>query len=234
MVIEVPSKLSSSMHGMKIEGSDNKVDQKLYKRGRQFLDDNGLTYNTNLVKKYIELDKPSLDDNISDVDRIERYARQQLGVDSIDFRLDILRKIPQILREEDFKVTLTYVKKKNKITILNIEPGNNEKELYGLAIDIGTTSVVVCLVDLLTNEVLERASSGNAQIRYGADVINRIVFAVKKDNIKLMQKAVIDETINPLIQSIYDKTGISKDNVIRVLLSGNTTMSTLFLGIYPD
>ena len=202
MVIEVPSKLSSSMHGMKIEGSDNKVDQKLYKRGRQFLDDNGLTYNTNLVKKYIELDKPSLDDNISDVDRIERYARQQLGVDSIDFRLDILRKIPQILREEDFKVTLTYVKKKNKITILNIEPGNNEKELYGLAIDIGTTSVVVCLVDLLTNEVLERASSGNAQIRYGADVINRIVFAVKKDNIKLMQKAVIDETINPLIQSI--------------------------------
>ena len=55
MVIEVPSKLSSSMHGMKIEGSDNKVDQKLYKRGRQFLDDNGLTYNTNLVKNILNL-----------------------------------------------------------------------------------------------------------------------------------------------------------------------------------
>ena len=66
MVIEVPSKLSSSMHEMKIEGSDKKVDQKLYNRGRKFLDDNGLTYTTNLVKKYIELDKPSLDDNISD------------------------------------------------------------------------------------------------------------------------------------------------------------------------
>ena len=234
MVIEVPSKLSSSMHEMKIEGSDKKVDQKLYNRGRKFLDDNGLTYTTNLVKKYIELDKPSLDDNISDVDRIERYVRQELGFSSIDFRLDILRKIPKVLREDDFKVTLTYVKKKNKITILNIEAGNNEKELYGLAVDIGTTSVVVCLVDLFTNEVLERASSGNAQIRYGADVINRIVFAVKKDNSKLMQKAIIEETINPVIQSIYDKTGISKDNVIRVVLSGNTTMSTLFLGIYPD
>ena len=196
------------MHEMKIEGSDKKVDQKLYNRGRKFLDDNGLTYTTNLVKKYIELDKPSLDDNISDVDRIERYVRQELGFSSIDFRLDILRKIPKVLREDDFKVTLTYVKKKNKITILNIEAGNNEKELYGLAVDIGTTSVVVCLVDLFTNEVLERASSGNAQIRYGADVINRIVFAVKKDNIKLMQKAIIEETINPLIQSIYDKTGI--------------------------
>ena len=234
MVIEVPSKLSASMHGMKIEGSDKKVDQKLYNRGRQFLDDNGLTCTTNLFKKYIELDEPSLDDNISDVDRLERYVRQNMEVEGIDFGLDILRKIPKVIREDNFKVTLTYAKKKNKITILNIESGNKENELYGLAIDIGTTSVVVCLVDLFTNEVLERASSGNAQIKYGADVINRIVFAVKKDNIKLMQQAVIDETINPLIQSIYEKTGINKDNVAKVVLSGNTTMSTLFLGVHPD
>ena len=234
MVIEVPSKLSASMHGMKIEGSDKKVDQKLYNRGRQFLDDNGLTCTTNLFKKYIELDEPSLDDNISDVDRLERYVRQNMEVEGIDFGLDILRKIPKVIREDNFKVTLTYVKKKNKITILNIESGNKENELYGLAIDIGTTSVVVCLVDLFTNEVLERASSGNAQIKYGADVINRIVFAVRKDNIKLMQQAVIDETINPLIQSIYEKTGINKDNVAKVVLSGNTTMSTLFLGVHPD
>lgn len=234
IVIEVPSKLSSSMHGMKIEGSDKKVDQKLFERGRKFLEDNGLTYATNIEKRYMELDKPSLDDNISDVDRIERHIRQELEVDGVDFRLDILRKIPKVLREEDFNITLTYLKKKNKITILNIEPGDKKESLYGLAIDIGTTSVVVCLVNLLTNEVVEKASSGNAQIKYGADVINRIVFAVRKDNINLMRKAIVEETLNPLIQSIYDKTGIDKDNVIRVVLSGNTTMSTLFLGIYPD
>lgn len=234
IVIEVPSKLSSSMHGMKIEGSDKKVDQKLFERGRKFLEDNGLTYSTNIVKKYIELDKPSLDDNISDVDRIERHVRQALEIDGIDFRLDILRKIPRVLREDNFNITLTYLKKKNKITILNIESGNKEGHLYGLAVDIGTTSVVVCLVNLLTNEVIEKASSGNAQIKYGADVINRIVFAVRKNNLDLMTKAIVEETLNPLIQSIYDKTGIDKDNVIRVVLSGNTTMSTLFLGIYPD
>ena len=234
IAIEVPSKLSSSMHGMKIEGSDKKVDQKLFERGRKFLEDNGLTYSTNIEKKYMELDKPSLDDNISDVDRIERHVRQVLEIDGIDFRLDILRKIPTVLREDDFNITLTYLKKKNKITILNIEPGNKEDHLYGLAVDIGTTSVVVCLVNLLTNEVIEKASSGNAQIKYGADVINRIVFAVRKNNLDLMTKAIVEETLNPLIQSIYDKTGIDKDNVIRVVLSGNTTMSTLFLGIYPD
>lgn len=234
IAIEVPSKLSSSMHGMKIEGSDKKVDQKLFERGRKFLEDNGLTYSTNIEKKYMELDKPSLDDNISDVDRIERHVRQALEIDGIDFRLDILRKIPIVLREYDFNITLTYLKKKNKITILNIEPGNKEDHLYGLAVDIGTTSVVVCLVNLLTNEVIEKASSGNAQIKYGADVINRIVFAIRKNNLDLMTKAIVEETLNPLIQSIYDKTGIDKDNVIRVVLSGNTTMSTLFLGIYPD
>lgn len=234
IVIEVPSKLSSSMHGMKIEGSDTKVDQKLFERGRKFLEDNNFTYTTNIEKRYMELDKPSLDDNISDVDRIERHIRQELEIDGIDFRLDILRKIPNILREDDFNITLTYLKKKNKITILNIESGNKEGHLYGLAVDIGTTSVVVCLVNLLTKEVIEKASSGNAQIKYGADVINRIVFAVKKDNVNLMRKAIVQETLNPLIQSIYDKTGIDKNNVIRVILSGNTTMSTLFLGIYPD
>ena len=131
--------------------------------------------------------------------------KQELNIDAIDFRLDVLRKIPKILREDDFKITLTYLKKKNKITILNIEAGNKEGELYGLAIDIGTTSVVVCLVNLTTNEVIDKASSGNAQIRYGADVINRIVFAVRKNNLELMRKAVVDDTINPLIQAIYEK-----------------------------
>ena len=234
IVIEVPEKLSSSMHGMKIEGSGKKVDKKLFERAKKIIEENNLSHRTNIVKQYIELDKPSLDDNISDVDRIERHVRQELHINGIDFKLDILRKIPKILREDDFKVTLTYLKKKNKITILNIEAGNKEEDLYGLAIDIGTTSVVVCLVNLITNEVIDKASSGNAQIRYGADIINRIVFAVRRNNLELMRKAIVDDTINPLIQSIYEKTGVDRDNVIRAVLSGNTTMSTLFLGIYPD
>ena len=234
IVVDVPSKLSSSMHGMKIEGSDKKVDKDLFDRAKKLIDDNGISYNTNIEKRYIELEAPSLDDNISDIDRLERQVRQDFGIKGIDFRLDILRKMPKVLRKSDFKVTLTYVRKKNKITILNIESGNREGELYGLAIDIGTTSVVVCLVNLITNEVIEKASSGNAQIRYGADVINRIVFAVRKDNLEIMRKAIVEDTLNPLIESIYEKTGIDKNNVIRAVISGNTTMSTLFLGIYPD
>ena len=173
--IEVPSKLSSSMYGMKIEGSDNRKDKEVFDRAKKIIKENNFKFETNIEKTYIELDEPTLDDNISDIDRIERHIRNSLGYNEIDFTIDLLRKVPTVIRKDNFKVTITYIKKKNKITILNIESGNTENKLYGVAIDIGTTSVVVCLVDLYTKGILDKASSGNAQIKYGADVIHRIV-----------------------------------------------------------
>ena len=232
--IEVPSKLSSSMHGMKIEGSDNKKDKEIFDREKKIIKENNFEFKTNIVKTYIQLDEPTLDDNISDIDRIERYVRNNLGYEKIDFTLELLRKVPQIIRDENFKVTITYIKHKNKITILNIESGNTEATLYGVAIDIGTTSVVVSLVDLHTKEVIDKASSGNAQIKYGADVIHRIVYSTKKNGLKELNEAIIYETINPLLESIYIKNNINKDNVISLVVAGNTTMSSLFLGVYTD
>lgn len=232
--IEVPSKLSSSMHGMKIEGSDKKKDQEIFDRAKKIIEDNNFDFKTNIEKTYIELDKPTIDDNICDIDRIERYVRNNLGYDEIDYTVELLRKVPEVIRESDFNVTITYVKKKNKITILNIEPGNNENQLYGVAIDIGTTSVVVCLVDLYSKEIIDKASSGNAQIKYGADVIHRIIYSTKKNGLKHLRDAVIDETINPLLESIYIKNNIDKDNVVSLVIAGNTTMSSLFLGVHTD
>ena len=232
--VDVPSKLSSSMHGMKIEGGGKEKDEAIFNRAKEIAKNHDLRFCTNIRKKYIELSEPTLDDNISDVDRIQRYVRHHLGYNEIDFRLDILRKIPILLRESDFKVTLTYVKKKNKLTIIDIEPGNTGESLYGVAIDIGTTSVVVCLVDLVEQVLIDKASSGNAQIKYGADVINRIVFSTKKNGLNELHKDIIHETINPLLNSIYEKNNINKDDVISVVASGNTTMASLFLGVYPD
>ncbi|MGL5327629.1 MAG: corrinoid activation/regeneration protein AcsV [Peptostreptococcaceae bacterium] len=232
--LEVPSKLSSSMHGMKIEGGGKEKDEAIFNRAKDIALTHDLKFSTNIRKKYIELSEPTLDDNISDVDRLERYVRNNLGYNEIDFRLDILRKMPTILREDNFRITITYVKKKNKLTIINIEAGNTGESLYGVAIDIGTTSVVVCLVDLVKQVLVDKASSGNAQIKYGADVINRIVFATKKNGLDVLHKAIIHETINPLLNSMYIKNGIEKDDVISVVAAGNTTMASLFLGVYPD
>ena len=232
--IEVPSKLSASMHGMKIEGSDKKKDKEVFDRAKKIIEENNFEFKTNIVKTYIEIDEPTLDDNISDIDRIERYVRNHLGYDEIDFTIELLRKVPTVIREDNFKVTITYIKKKNKITILNIESGNTENKLYGVAIDIGTTSVVICLVDLYTKEIVDKASSGNAQIKYGADVIHRIVYSTKKNGLKELNEAIIEDTINPLLHSIYTKNNVDKDNVVSLVVAGNTTMTSLFLGVYTD
>lgn len=232
--IEVPSNLSSSMHGMKIEGSDKIKDKEVFDRAKKIIEENDFEFKTNIVKTYIEIDEPTLDDNISDIDRIERHVRNNLGYDEIDFTIELLRKVPTVIREDNFKVTITYIKKKNKITILNIESGNTENKLYGVAIDIGTTSVVVCLVDLYTKEILDKASSGNAQIKYGADVIHRIVYSTKKNGLKELNEAIVEETINPLLHSIYTKNNMDKDNVVSLVVAGNTTMTSLFLGVYSD
>ena len=232
--IDVPSKLSSSMYGMKIEGSDKTKDKEIFDRARQLIEDNDFKFNTNIEKLYIELEHPTIDDNISDIDRIERHIRNNLGYEEIDFNIELLRKVPTVIREDDFKVTITYIKNENKLTILNIESGNSEGELYGIAIDIGTTSVVVCLVNLSTNEVIEKASSGNAQIKYGADVIHRIIYSSKKNGLEELQKSIVKETINPLLESIYTKANINKEHIVSAIIAGNTTMSSLFLGVYSD
>ncbi|HBF4427579.1 TPA: corrinoid activation/regeneration protein AcsV [Clostridioides difficile] len=232
--IEVPSKVSSSMHGMKIEGSNKKEDREIFERAKKIIEEHNLQFKTNIKKKYIEMEEPNLDDNISDVDRLERYVRNNLGYNEIDFRLDILRKMPTVFRKSDFKVTITYVQKQKKLTIINIEQGNKENSLYGVAIDIGTTSVVVCLVDLYSKEVVDKASSGNAQIKYGADVINRIIYSTKKNGLETLHKAIVEETINPLLKTIYERNGIDKEDVVTLVAAGNTTMTSLFLGVYTD
>ncbi|MEG2869905.1 MAG: corrinoid activation/regeneration protein AcsV, partial [Terrisporobacter sp.] len=182
----------------------------------------------------IEIDKPILDDNICDVNSLERYIRNNLVYINIDFNIGILKKIPTVFRENNFNVTITYEVIDDNIYLIDIESVNTEKELYGISIDIGTTSVVVCLVNLYNNEIIGKSSSGNAQIKYGADVINRIIYSTKKDGLEILRKSIVDETINHLLDDIYINYNIDKNRVVYSVVAGNTTMSSLFLGVYPD
>ena len=192
-------------------------------------------FKTYVRKDYIEIDEPNLNDNISDFERIKRHLRNELGFSHVFVRLPLLRKIPKLLREAKFKVTITHIPRgKGKTTIINMEIGDSTKKLYGIALDIGTTSVAACLVDLYSGKLISQASSGNAQLRYGADVINRIMFSTKKDGLEKLNEAIIKETINPLLLKMYEVSGVHKDEVVSIVVAGNTTMSHLFLGVYPN
>ena len=104
----------------------------------------------------------------------------------------------------------------------------------GLVVDIGTTTVSALIVDMLSGEILAKASSGNGQIRYGADVINRIIESQKPGGHERLQNAIIKETLNPMISNMCRAAKISSQQIYRAAIAGNTTMEHLMMGINAD
>ena len=100
----------------------------------------------------------------------------------------------------------------------------------GVAIDIGTTTCTAAMLDLATKNVLGKSSMGNGQIRYGADVINRIIQQSKEGGVEKLQKAVREETILPIVEELLKESGKSEEQIVRYVIAGNTTMEHLFLG----
>lgn len=186
-------------------------------------------------KRYIELPIPSSKDNLPDVSRIVDFLRTQYGEHRLVVRLSVIRKIPEVLREKDFKVTLTLarpVQSGRKTHIINVQPGDTTGENYAIAVDIGTTTVYGQLIDLHTGGVLAERADFNGQISYGEDVISRIIYAEKEGGLETLQKVVVD-TINGIIRLLIKRAGINSEGISAITLAGNTTMTQLFLRVNP-
>lgn len=134
----------------------------------------------------------------------------------------------EILIETE-KITLTI---RNKEELIDVEPGDTKKFNFGLAVDLGTTTIDVFLVDLNTSKILVHKSRYNSQRRYGEDIISRIIYCEKNKDTEQVQKAVV-ETINKIIDSILADYSINCSNIYSVVLAGNTTMSYLITNQDP-
>ncbi len=186
-------------------------------------------------KKFLQLPEPSNDDNVADVSRIVQNLRNTHGEHRLEFDLSVIRKIPDVLREADFNVTVNIarpVRPEGKNRIINIEAGDTTDCNYAIAVDIGTTTVYGQMVDLISGAVLAQYGDFNAQMSYGEDIITRIVYAEKGDGLEVLHQKVI-ETINGVIEKIVKRSGINPDEVSTITLAGNTTMTQLFLKINP-
>ncbi|RJE47837.1 MULTISPECIES: corrinoid activation/regeneration protein AcsV [unclassified Dehalobacter] len=235
ITIEVPAIPTSIFSEMKIEDLAGTKDQQIIDRVINLATNNHILFNSAVQKTYMKLDLPSLDDCISDWDRIKRHLLKNSAYREVICQLPIFKKIPHVLRENDFHVTVTYfAENSERIRVINIEPGDTSERLYGAAIDVGTTSVAAFLVDLCNGKIIAKASAGNIQIKYGADVISRIIHATKKNGLQELTDAIIKETINPLLKQMRQEIGVSKDEISVMVASGNTTMMHLMLGVYPD
>jgi uncharacterized 2Fe-2S/4Fe-4S cluster protein (DUF4445 family) len=187
-------------------------------------------------KKYLELPEPTAQDNIADVTRLLHHLKMEHGEHRLVTDLNVMRTIPDLLREGDFKVTATIVRpvrKDGKNQIVHIEPGDTTDRNFAVAMDIGTTTIYGEVLDLHAGEVLSSYGDFNGQISYGEDVISRIMFSEKKGGLEILQKKVV-ETINKVLGKIISKAGISRNEITTITLAGNSTMTQLLLRINPS
>lgn len=180
----------------------------------------------------LKLRQPSLDDPKDDLGRLLDELRFQLEDDRIKAGLDVVRSLPGVLRESGWTVNVSLAEAGGDVYIEQVEPVS-ESKYYGLAVDIGTTTMAVCLVDLDNGQQAAVRGAYNKQSVYGEDVISRIIYAEEhKGGMEELRGAAL-ATINGVVSGMLDDLLISPDDVKAAVCAGNTTMTHLFLGLDP-
>ena len=177
-------------------------------------------------KRYLELDEPSLADQRSDIERVLD------GIDDLELRVDlpVLRSLGRVLRAADYKVTAVVVDE----ALIDVQPGDTTGSRYGIAFDLGTTTVVATLLDLSTGTPMAVGSMLSKQQPFGADVISRIsAVMLEPQNLERLTK-LAHSSLSELVEEVCDQAGIDPLDVYEVALAGNATMTHLALGIDPE
>lgn len=183
------------------------------------------------IKKItVTVEKPSLSYGTSDLYRLKKSIRENLGINDCIVPIHLIRKLPLILREKNWEVTTIVDTRIN--TLIDIQAGKVSSKCYGLALDIGTTSLVIYLVDLEDGKIIGSESEYNPQIKFGEDIINRIVYANRKGGLEKLREVVID-SINSLIWKLLFNSHIDADDIVSMMVAGNSTMMHLFYGVPP-
>ncbi len=182
-------------------------------------------------KEFYSLPPPTISDNVSDLDRLRRALRRATA----PMPLAALIELPDALRQGGWNVTVALSDVEGEDEITRVEPGDTRARLLGVAVDIGTTTVVVDLVDLLSGKVLATASDYNKQISRGEDVIGRMIYAEEGGAPELtsLVRNTINAAISKLIKDESARSGksLGEADILGVALAGNTIMTHFFSGL---
>ncbi len=191
------------------------------------------------VSRYrVEMKSPTIDDNIPDLERLQRELTRQFALPPVTPTLTALDDLPHVIREKDWAVTAEVERypspcDADTYRLLDVLPGHARKSALGLAVDIGTTTVEAYLGDLSTGQIIDEASAYNRQMARGEDVISRIIYARDPERRRELQELVV-ATINSLIDEILPRQDLAPEDITFVTVAANTTMTHLFLGLRPD
>ncbi|MBS6946245.1 MAG: DUF4445 domain-containing protein [Ruminococcus sp.] len=230
----VPDIASAYKSRMKVADLSSKEEIAIFEKAKHEVEMAGIELTNSLDVVEVHMEEPSLDDTMPDNERLTRALRKYMNLKRIRIPYSVLRKLPDVLRSSKFSVKCVIRTTPDDMFVYDIFDGKEDVIIGGLAVDIGTTTVSAVLINMETGEILAKSSSGNGQIRFGADVINRIIEAEKPGGKKKLQDAVIKETINPMIHEMCRSIHFSEQQIYRMCVASNTTMNHLFAGINAD
>ena len=226
----VPDIASAYQSRMKTADLSSPKEIAIFEDCQAQLKESGIRFTNNFHSVVVTMETPTLDDTMPDVERLQWALQETLGVEKVKVPFAVMVKLAATLREHHFTVCVKGELQGDTFLCMEIcDPADTA--MVGCAIDIGTTTVTMVLTDLTSGKLLAKGSSGNGQIRYGADVINRIIEQGKPGGKKKLQDAIIKETLNPIIANLCRSAGISARSILRLCVGANTTMNHLFVGV---
>jgi len=233
LTVRVPME-SSALKGGELPLATPRTTAHIRKMDFEALKEEGL-FIPPMEKVYVELPPPDASDHSADVTRLFQHLKNVEGEDGLDIDFSVIRKMPKVLRDGEFKATVTLerpVKDGNKSRIINIQSGDRTDFNYAIALDIGTTTIYGQLFDLKDASVLGQYGKVNGQVSYGEDVISRIIYAEREGGLERLRQVVV-ESINDVVSRLLSKSGVDMEEVSTVAIAGNTTMTQLLLGVDP-
>lgn len=198
----------------------------------EYLKSYGVDINPAVKRLYLELPPPTISDNISDLERLKRTLDER-GMSNIRFSHGFVSTMADTLRTANWNVELTYIGGDDiPYEAIFLSPTDACNRRFAIAVDIGTTTVVVYLINLLTGEIVDIGSTYNSQMRYGDDVITRIVHATEGGGLPELRDAIVTD-INTIVDSLKERHSIEACEIDTATVAGNTTMSHIFWGLNP-
>ena len=229
----VPDIASAYQSRMKTADLSSPEEVAIFKAAREDMLGAGLDFGTDLQVVDITMTAPTGDDTMPDIERLTWAIQAETGAEKVKVPYAVMVKMAYILREENWHIAVKGSMIDNIFTVFKLCKPEDTK-LVGCAIDIGTTTVSGVLTDLQSGEIIAKGSSGNGQIRYGADVINRIIQQSKTGGKKALQDAIVKETLVPLLAKLCQQANVSADSILRLCIGANTTMNHLLVGVDAD
>ena len=229
----VPDIASAYQSRMKTADLSSPKEIAIFEDCQRSLQASGIVFDNDFYALDVVMEAPSADDTMPDVERLVWGVQSVMEVERVIVPFHVMKKLASTLREHQFHVCVKGRHEGDIFRCMDI-CGPEDTAVVGCAIDIGTTTVTMVLTDLKSGKLLAKGSSGNGQIRYGADVINRIIEQSRSGGKKKLQDAIIKETLTPILANLCKTAGISVTSILRLCIGANTTMNHLLIGVDAD